>query len=423
MIKWTFLLLLLTASFHALAITDINNNKNANELNNEFDDDLLLESDDFEFELPGQTTKPLFKQHSKQGWWSQLKTTFQQGSTQAQGVENNNRSKLQLDYESSVSDDVYIKLEASHRYFYQDDVQAKNKGRAYGDSKLQQAWLQVSHQQCAYTAGRKPLVWGEVDGTFVVDVLTPLDLTEQLFTDYADLRQGDDIFLMDCYWGSQQSQIFYTPVANIHRLSHSQPHVKTGQEWGGRYKFSENNLDISFMLAQLYWNAPALNTTNFKLYTQQYNLAALGVSKALGRLLIQFDGAYKSNQIDLVSSQQSDTVSWAIGGEYTSSDNQRFNLGLWQSNATGKKSSLDRDLQITLGWSRNALNDDLSLSLLSNVSQNPQIETINLLAVYKVNDVCTVSSALGVAHMEGKNSLLTPALANESFSASIKFEF
>ncbi len=422
MAKCLFILLLLTISLHVYAL----DNSSESELQDESGEGLLLDSDELEFEFFDQSSKQPFNQSSnpfpEESWWSHIKTTLQQDTTQANGVQNNNRSKLQFDYESSVASGMYVKWQASHRYFYQDDAQSKTKGHAYNHAKLQQAWLQFSHEQCAYTAGRKPVVWGEVDGTFVVDVLTPLDLTEQLFTDYADLRQGDDILLMDCYGDHQQSQLFYTPSANIHRFSHSQPYVKTGQEWGGRYKLSKDNLDVSLMLAQLYWNTPALSLTDLKLYTEQYNLAAVGISKALGRLLIQFDGAYKSNQIDSSSMQKSDTVSWAIGGEYTSTNNQNFNVGLWQAEATGAKSSLDRDLQMTLGWSRNALNDDLSLSLLGNISQQPQFAALNFLAAYKVNDVCTVSSALGVSHMLDKNAVLTPPFANESLSLSIKFE-
>jgi len=378
-------------------------------------EDLLLETDELEFDIPPGKIE--------RGWWQGMSASLQHDVTQASSKENINRSKLQLEYESSFSDGFYLLAKGSYRYFNQQDFLAKTHGEAYGKSRLRQFWLQYSTQHCAYTLGRQILVWGEVDGSFVVDVLTPFDLTEQLFTDYGDLREGEDMLMMDCFYGQHQSQLFYTPSANVHTFSHEQPHVETGQEWGGRFKYSLINLDVSLMLAHLYWNTPILNSIEFELQTQPYRLAALGVSKAVGRLLLKLDVAYKTNQIALINLQRSDTRSMAMGVEYTTRGNQNFNLGFWQQEAVGKVSALDVPLQLTLGWSRNLLHDDLSLSLLANVSQQPQYENITWLATYKLNDICTFSSALSLANVSKENAALAVPLANEAVSFTVKVEY
>ncbi len=177
------------------------------------------------------------------------------------------------------------------------------------------------------------------------------------------------------------------------------------------------------MLAHLYWNAPFLNPVGFQLQTQSYRLSALGVSKAVGRLLIKMDVAHKTNQLDLISLQRSDTWSMAMGVDYTTADNQNFNMGFWQQGATGEVNELGIPLQMTLGWSHSLWHDDLSLSLLANVSQQPQYENITWLATYKLNDVCSFTSALSLANIREENPELVPPLANEALSFSVKVEF
>ncbi len=377
-------------------------------------DDEWLESDELEFDIP------LINKEIP--WWQGIKTTLQHDVTKASSIDNINRSKLQVLYESSITHGFYLLAQGSYRYFNHQDSLAKNRGETYGKSKLQKFWLQYSTQQCAYTLGRQTLVWGEVDGTFVVDVLTPFDLTEQLFTDYGDLRKADEMLVMDCFYGHQQGQLFYTPKASIHTFSHQQLHVDTGQEWGGRFKYSLANLDLSIMMAHLYGNTPFLNSINFQLKTQSYRLAALGISKAQGRLLMKMDLAHKTNQRDPVNLQRSDTVSMAMGFEYTAADNQNFNMGIWQQGATGDVNALDVPLQLTLGWSRRLLHDDLSLSLMANVSQQPKFENITWLATYKLNDIVSLSSALSLAHISEKNAASSLPLASEALSFSVKVE-
>ncbi len=378
-------------------------------------EDLLLESDELEFGIPPSEIKAQ--------WWQGMSASLQHDVTQSSSKDNINRSKLQLEYESSFSDGLYLLAKGSYRYFNQQDSLTKIHGEAYGKSRLKQLWLQYSTQQCAYTLGRKTLVWGEVEGAFVVDVLTPFDLTEQLFTDYGDLRKGEDMLVMDCFHGNQQSQLFYTPSANVHTFSHEQPSVETGQEWGGRFKYSLANLDVSLMLAQLYWNTPFLNLNEFEWQTQSYRLAALGISKAAGRLLIKMDMAYKTNQFELFSLQRSDTWAMAMGVEYTTGDNQNLNMGVWQQGATGEMSALDVPLQLTLGWSRSLWHDDLSLSLLANVSQQPRYENITWLATYQLNDICSFSSALSLANVSEQSAAFAVPLANEAVSFAVKVAF
>ncbi len=383
---------------------------NESSLNEEAQSENLLSQTDeleLEFELPSNSHPGYF--------WQGLKTTLQQDVTHANGVENNSRSKFQLSYENSVVEGLYFKAQGSYRYFYESDALAIAKGKSYGHSKVQLFWLQYSTGPCAYTFGRQSVAWGEVDGSFVVDVLTPFDLTEQLFTDYSDLRQSDNMLVMECFLNHSQTQFFYTPKASVTTFTHNQANVDSGHEWGGRFKFNLADFDVSIMLAQLYWNTPALSPINFEWQSQSYDFFGVALSKPIGRLLFKMDGAYKTDQAGISTADLSDTWALAFGLEYTTQDNQNYNVGLWQQNSSSNVKALNTPLQVTLGWNQSLLHDNLSLSLLVNVSQQPNVKSMTWLGAYKLNDTCTFTGAISLAQVI--------PLPKEALSLSVNAQF
>ena len=395
--------------------------------------DWLLEDDELVTDIEIEQKKPLGSGSSKitnsSPWWQALKTTLQQDVTRAQGSDGVERSKIQLDYQGSLYSDFYLKMQSNYRYFSRRDVQAIDKGEAYGRSKVQQFWLQYSQDQCAYTFGRQTLVWGEVDGTFAVDVLTPFDFTEQLFTDYNDLRVAQDMLLVDCYLTQKQVQFFYIPKPKTNVISHSVTNISVSEsgreEFGVRLKLAYPGLDLSFMLAQLYWNMPgyipSVNRDDFQFESQKFDFAGLSASFAKGRLLYKGDLAYKSNQIEVSSAEKNSTVELALGVEYTTLDNQKLNSGFWQVESLGSEGN-DRPGIFTLGWSRQYFHDDLSMSLLGNISQQPEYQNVTLLGAYKLSDVYTFSCALSTANIEEEDKALVTGLADKAVSFSLKVE-
>ncbi|MGI9174116.1 MAG: DUF1302 family protein [Rhodothermales bacterium] len=55
---------------------------------------------------------------------------------------------------------------------------------------LREAFIDVYGPNVDVRLGRQQIVWGEADGAFVTDLVAPLDLTEFLAQDFADIRLG-----------------------------------------------------------------------------------------------------------------------------------------------------------------------------------------------------------------------------------------
>jgi hypothetical protein len=58
------------------------------------------------------------------------------------------------------------------------------------DGDLREAYIDVFFSRVDLRLGRQLIVWGKTDGTFVTDLLAPLDLTEFLAQPFDDLRLG-----------------------------------------------------------------------------------------------------------------------------------------------------------------------------------------------------------------------------------------
>jgi hypothetical protein len=58
------------------------------------------------------------------------------------------------------------------------------------DGDLREAYLDVYFSKVDLRLGRQQIVWGETDGTFITDLLSPLDLREFLAQPFDDLRLG-----------------------------------------------------------------------------------------------------------------------------------------------------------------------------------------------------------------------------------------
>ncbi len=58
------------------------------------------------------------------------------------------------------------------------------------DGDLREAYLDVFFSRVDLRLGRQQIVWGETDGTFITDLLSPLDLREFLAQPFADIRLG-----------------------------------------------------------------------------------------------------------------------------------------------------------------------------------------------------------------------------------------
>ena len=408
---------IVSANFTKTAQADEANNEDyLGEANHE---NLLDDVDFNEFE----TTAGIIKESSDTesvNWMQGFKGQFQYDITKAQAAGDIERSQIGIEYQGSFASGWFMNIKSFYRYYGDEDILAKDRDGAYGHKEVQRFWLQYSQNQCAHTVGRQVLVWGEVDGTFSVDVVSPLDFSEQLFTDYDEVRVAQDMWVMDCYLGRVQTQFFVSHESKTHIFPERNINLDKGhEELGGRIKLSLSGLDVSLMMAQLNSNMPVVNVQTFELESNDYQMLGISFSKARGRLLINGDMAYKTKQLNDVLAEPSDTFELALGVEYTLADNQHFNAGIWQVRSLDDEKN-NRPLLMTLGWQQNYLHYELAMSLLSNFSQEPEFQSITVLAAYKLTDIFTVSSAVSLANRNEEDFTELQVPVKKAWSLSIK---
>lgn len=404
---------------------------------------------------------------SEPHWSDGFKTALEHSHTQIPGDPNRSQSSIQLVYEGNLAEGWYLKLDTRYRYFYKDDDLAENRGGAYGINKWQRAWLQYSKGSCTATAGRQTLIWGTVEGTFVTDIVTPFDYTEQLLTDYGNVRLPQDMLVGECFLRVGQLQAFYTPEARTDIFQHHRLTVEftpgfppadlsidAEEEWGLRYKWHGSKVDLSVMAARLYDNTvtpvyygppmdsnnsgdsplvallgPAIlavaGTPDFGLRPElaRFDLVGMATSIALGRLLLKAEVAYRDHQLVPITGEHTERIDAAFGLEYTTSGNHLFNAGIWGTHFSNDSAG-DDDTQIfTVGWRKTWLNDDLTMSLLGNWSSSPRFAGATILAEYQWNDYWNTALALSVADLSKLEIDLPILPAEESATLSIKYEF
>ncbi len=347
-------------------------------------------------------------------WSDGLKLTFEQSQGQNQDATYLKRSRLRLEYEQGWGDGWFVRLDGRYTHYWADDLQATLRGEAYDHSEVQELWAQYSAGACAYKVGKQRLVWGVVDGTFVVDVITPLDYTEPLLTDYANLRLGQEMLLADCFAGAWQGQLFYLPEARLDRVSHSGYGLPldTGAEYGARLKVSDSLGELSLYAAHLYANTPTPVTTAPGLAVAEYDLLGLSTTLVHESLIGQIDLALKPDQWYPLSNQRRDRLDVAIGLEYVTASNHNLNAGvMWNQWDNPPPSSDDSSPLYTLGWRQSYLHDTLAMSLLAYRADQPRFWAVNLLADYQWDDHWSVAGALGVADFA--TGVTTPFGTNE----------
>ncbi len=424
----------------------------------------LLATDDFSFDSSAMEV-------SERSWTDGFKTSLAHSHTQIPAQPSREQSSLRIEYEGNIAGGWYLKLDTRYRYFWEKDDLAERRGGAYGHNKWQRAWVQYSRSSCTATAGRQTLIWGTVEGTFVTDIVTPFDYTEQLLTDYGNVRLAQDMLVGECFFSGSQLQAFYTPEARTDIFQHHRLKLELApgfppvdlsvdaeEEWGLRYKWLGKGYDVSVMLARLYDNVltplirldsassialagltPAIGlnqvlvastgssafTPKFSIEPElaQFDLAGIASSLAVGRLLLKFETAYRSEQLIAFSDEVSERFDAALGFEYTTSTNHLLNAGIWGTHF--KNDTVEsQDTQVfTLGWRKTFLNDNLIMSLLGNWASSPRFSSATILADYRWSDYWSSSLALSIADLGelGANNPIAPA--EESATVSIQYEF
>lgn len=330
--------------------------------------------------------------------WDQIKYSIDY--SRSDNRSSHHRAIFRIELDRSISSNVHLYVDNKVNYFLESDIQAERNDEAFVNNELQQLWFQYSLESCTIKGGVQNLIWGEIEGIYASDVITPLDYTEPFLTDFSSVRLAQMMLLSECYIDDIQTQIFYVPKAEVDRFFHRNDLFEgdTGTEWGGRLKISLKNADVKIMAARLVSNTPqlVLDSGSTRLDVAKFDMFGLGGSLAIDKLLLKADVAYKTDQLLLLSDETSDVLDVAIGFDYQTSSRHMLSSSLWRSNQVGKTSEpLDKTLYV-LQWSKSYLRDDLSLSSVVTWSKEQEASTATVLAQYRWNDNLRTSIAVTI---------------------------
>lgn len=364
-------------------------------------------------------------------WSDDFKFTLEHRSTRDRDSVRYQRSIARVEYETAVSDNWFVRLDTRKQRFWGTDQLSASNG-AYTINKWQSIWAQYSHGNCALKLGRQTLIWGQVEGVFVTDVITPFDFSEQLLTDYQDIRLPQDMLVTDCFFAKNKIQLFYTPESKVNTYYHRESRPTTSSkpetgndEWGLKYKITRTGYELILMYANLNTNSTHFNETLLKARPKPlpFEMYGAGASIALNKVLLKFDAAYKTQQPTGPTSQTRDLLELAIGFDYTSGSNRSVNFGLLSRYFYDYDKGQDSIDGITLGWSERFMNENLSVSLLSYWLAEPRTSNTTILSEYQWDDYLSFSFAIGDASLS-RDAEQVPNLENGPFSTfGVKYEF
>ncbi len=377
----------------------------------------LLAQEDFEFDESSLET-------IENRWWKAFKTTLAHSQTfNDEDHLTHQRSSLQIEFEKIFFNSWYIRIDGKSTYYSDQDILSENQPKGLSDNKWQDFWVQYSGTHCNTKLGKQKLLWGAVEGTFAVDVVTPFDSTEQLFTDYSNLRTAQDMLTLECFSKIQAIQLFIVHNAELDTVSLTEnfdlSSKQTGTEWGGRWKIYRPGIDLSLLFAQLYQNQPTTVSSNNidNLAVAQQDFVGLSASIGQKQWLYKADLGLKYQHSTYLITTASWIIDFALGLEYTTPNNHNFNAGFWKSKS---QEPLIIDLLLfTAGWSHSYWQDTLSVNLLTTFRDAYH----SLYAQYQLNDYWQISAAVTNAHINNNENTPFPIASGTSVTGQIKWQF
>lgn len=230
------------------------------------------------------------------------------------------RNRLRLNLNKSFSKgEIVISNDLKNLYSESADSIEYTIREAYADLYFKTSDLRI---------GRQIISWGRAQGTFITDIITPVDLSEFLTQDFADIRKGVTAINYTRYFGSDFLQLIVNPVFNpneipepesrwfprevvpttintIYLEEERQPKLDNMQ-LAARYGL-RSNLNYDLDVSLLYWHDP--NPSYFKdinteiapqtgslllteIFTQSFIAAYSGSVQLFDKLLLTSESAY-----------------------------------------------------------------------------------------------------------------------------------
>lgn len=170
------------------------------------------------------------------------------------------RAELRVDYENAY---LFTSLNGVHNSILEDRTGVQ----------LQEAYFNYQNDFLEIRAGRQIVVWGVADGLRVTDLISPVDYTEFMSSDYDDMRMAVDGFRIKYPGERMNAEIVYVPVPRYFQMPLGEdnpwrPNLpeKAGLDFpegpDAKFKNGDFGTRVSFFLSNLDFSISALHTHN-----------------------------------------------------------------------------------------------------------------------------------------------------------------
>jgi len=269
--------------------------------------------DDFTYKLSYQTITQV-NQHQNKNVFGGVDTEYP--------ITENNRVSLLVKYQNAFAPGWLLQGNAHAKLYARRDYEYRANGNnTETEYRINELFLQRSFDQHSLKFGRQTVVWGEITGNSVLDVINTTDIRDLSIVNIEDARLNQWMLVWD-YFNSNNSvgSSSLSSFVNLYPDFNPAPQrgspfyidspFKLGElerdkplfEAGFRYSWSLPASDISLMAAYLYENQlrydlPSLLGFEASAVENDFTLIGLSVNRAIDKLLLKFDLSYSHGLI------------------------------------------------------------------------------------------------------------------------------
>ena len=413
-----------------------------------------------------------------------------QPDQQHQGTEIN-RTGLLVKYQHPFAQGWLLQGSAQAKSYWSGDYEYQANGDAIDtELRINELFVQRSSERHSVSFGRQTIVWGETEGNSVLDIINTSEFRDLTIIDIEDARRNQWLLVWD-YFGNTNfgntsvddrnaaqsrgnwstflnlypefnpapvrgSPFFFEPQFNLSDYGRDQPLFEAGTRWSRSFAGS----DIALMGAYLYENqlrysAPADGAGDALATKSDFWLFGFSANRAIGKLLLKFDVAYKLDVLTdtavfqqqvlqeglqeglqtaappMLSTRKKNQLGTSFGFEYAISNEQNISIGVLaqrfldaDGGLAANESLLNDDVtgNILLRYSNSMSNNNLLLTLTAQSALDGESLLISLAANYNLNDNWALMGQL-IATRASKEAMLHFLDQDVRLGATVSYSF
>lgn len=353
------------------------------------------------------------------------------------------RAELRVDYENAY---LFASLNGIHNSILDDRT----------GIQLQEAYFNYSNSFVEIRAGRQIVVWGVADGLRVTDLISPVDYTEFMSSDYDDMRMAVDGIRIKYPGERVNAEVVYVPVPRYFQMpigednpwrpdlpekasfdfpEGPEPRFKNG-DFGTRVSFFLSNLDFSISALHTHNQSPVTvagydpvkDSIVIRGIHETMTMFGGDMSMPLGEFVLRLEIAEYldealgyANNLDYA---RKNTFN-ALGGiDWYAGDNWTFMvqyLHKYIADYSDELAAERNSSQVTFRISKELLNNTLKLALYGMFDIDNLGYYARVSGDYVLSDQVTLS--LGYDHFGGKRGQLAGYDKNREVWAKAKYYF